>query len=181
MKWTTVGAAGLAMAALVAPACGGSSSPAAPGGPVASAPSPSPAAPSPSPSPSAAASPAPEPTATPGPVPSPEINDNDAPVDHVGAGVYYVDCNGDLVPNSRNAKEVPVGCRVHLDATAKDADNVPTNPRYPPDWFFSDPGLIDVSGSNPMGPMITARRPHKQTINVWVDGVQSNTFSVTFY
>src|SRR5262249_5803625 len=153
-----------------------SASPAAPGGPVAVAPSPSPAAPSPSPS--AAASPAPVPT--PDPASSPEINDNDAPVDHVGAGVYYVDCNGDLVPNSRNAKLVPMGCRVHLDATAKDAENVPTNPRYPPQWFFSDPGSIDVSGPNPMGPMITAKRPHKQTMNVWVDGVQSNTFSVTF-
>lgn len=135
---------------------------------------------SPSPSPSATPTPAPQATPTPTPEESPEINDNDAPVDHVGAGVYYVDCNGELVPDSRNAKEVPVGCRVHLDATPKDADNVPTNPRVAPEWWFSNPGAIEVSGSNPLGPMITARVAHRQTINVWVDGVQSNTFSINF-
>jgi hypothetical protein len=159
--------------------CGGSASPSAPAvAPVTTPAAPSPAAPSPSPV--AVTPPTPDPP-DPTPQESPEINDNDAPVDRVGAGVYYVECNGELQPNSRNAREVPVGCRVHLDATPKDADNVPTNPRFPPEWFFSSPGEIDISGSNPLGPMITGKRPHKQTINVWVDGVQSNTFSVTFF
>ena len=158
-------------------ACGGSASPTAP---ATSVTPPTTVAVAPSPVATPTAAPAPE---APAPIPteSPEINDNDAPVDHIGAGVYYVDCDGEIQPNSRNAKEVKVGCRVHLDATPKDADNVPTNPRYTPEWFFSTPGAIDVSGSNPLGPMITGRSPHKQTINVWVDGVQSNTFSVTFY
>jgi len=170
---------GLAVVAAVFVAACGGTSPAVPSvtAPVAAAP----IAAAPSPSPTPAATPTAAPAPAPYPEPSPEINDNDAPVDHVGAGVYYVDCNGALVPNSRNAKEVPVGCRVHLDATPKDAENVPTNPRYRPEWFFSEPGNIDVSGSNPLGPMITASRAHKQTINVWVDGVQSNSFSVTFY
>lgn len=180
MVLKTLGAAGLVAAALcTALACGGSASPAAPVVTAPVAPSPSPAAPSPSPA--ASASPAPAPIPAPDPEPSPELNDNDAPVDHVGAGVYYVDCNGEIQPNSRNAKEVLVGCRAHLDATPKDEGNVPTNPRYPPEWSFSSPHDIDVSGSNPLGPMITAKRPHKQTISVWVDGVQSNSFSVTFY
>jgi len=173
--WSITAVALAALGALAA--CGGSATPATPTASAPVAVTPTPAAPSPTPVPS----PAPTAAPVPNPEPSPEINDNDAPVDHVGAGVYYVDCNGELVPNSRNAKEVPVGCRVHLDATPKDADNVPTNPRYTPEWFFSDPGNIDVSGTNPLGPMITARRGHKQTINVWVDGVQSNSFSVTFY
>jgi hypothetical protein len=173
----TIATAGLAVAGTLAwVACGGSASPTAPATAVTT---PTTIAPAPSP----AATPTPVPQATPAPTPteSPELNDNDAPVDHVGAGVYYVDCDGEIQPNSKNAKEVKVGCRVHLDATPKDADNVPTNPRYPVQWFFSVPGAIEVTGSNPLGPMITAHAPHKQTMNVWVDGVQSNTFSVTFY
>jgi hypothetical protein len=174
----TIAIAGLTATALSGwLACGGGASPTAP---ATSVTTPTTLAPAPSPAPTATPTPA---QATPAPTPteSPELNDNDAPVDHVGAGVYYVECDGDLQPNSRNAKEVKVGCRVHLDATPKDADNIPTNPRYTPEWFFSDPSAIDLSGGNPLGPMITGRVPHKQTINVWVDGVQSNSFSVTFY
>ena len=73
-----------------------------------------------------------------------------------------------------------MGCRVHLDATPKDSDNVPTNPRYPPRWSYSVAGLIDVTGSNPLGPMITARAPHEQLIFVTVDGVDSISFRITF-
>lgn len=130
--------------------------------------------PSPSPSPVAVATPTPEPTE------SPEINDNDRPVERVGAGVYWVECDGELVPNSRNAKEVAVGCAVHLDATAKDADGVPTNPRYPVRWWYSDYDAIEERGANPMGPIITARRPHEQQIYVRVDGVDSNKFKIVF-
>ena len=74
--------------------------------------------------------------ATPSPEaqPSPEINDNDRPVDRVAASVYYVECDGKIVERSRNMEDIPSGCRAHLDATAKDEDGVPTNPRYPVQW-----------------------------------------------
>jgi hypothetical protein len=130
--------------------------------------------PTPTPTPAPAATPTPQPTE------APELTDNDRPVDHIGAGVYYVDCNGEIVPNSRNAKEVEPGCRAHLDATPKDEDNVPTNPRYEPQWVFSAPEAIIVQGSNPYGPIVTARAPHVQRIYLKVDGVESNTFSITF-
>ena len=154
-------------------ACGGS-----PTAPLVSA-TPTPVAAAPSPTPAPTPTPTPVPEATPDP--TLEINDNDAPVVRVGAGVYYVECGSDHWENSRNAAEVPVGCRVQLDATAKDADNVPTNPRYPPEWWYSNPGALEVGGSNPMGPKITATTRHTQRINVWVDGVQSNTFTINFY
>jgi hypothetical protein len=173
---TRIATTGITLGALcLLSACGGSS----PVAPAPAAPTPPVAAVSPSPIPT----PTPVPLATPTPTPqaSPEINDNDAPVERVGAGVYYVDCNGQILPDSRNAKEVAVGCRVQLDATPKDADNVPTNPRYPPKWWFSNPGGIEVTGSNPLGPKITAKVPHRLLINVWVDGVESNTFAITFY
>jgi hypothetical protein len=134
-----------------------------------------------SPAPTATAEPAPTPVAQPSANPFPDgVNDNDAPVDHVGAGVYYVDCNDEILPNSKGAREAGVGCRVHLDATPKDAENVPTNPRYPPAWSYSAPGLIEVAVRNPLGPIITARTPHDQTIFVEVDGVRSNSFKIAF-
>ncbi len=138
------------------------------------------ASPSPSPAPSATPTPVAQPTPTPEPSPSPEINDNDRPVDHVGAGVYYIDCNGEVQPGSKNAKDVPAGCRAHLDATPKDEDNVPTNPRYEPQWVYSDPDSMIIQGSNPLGPILTAKRPHDQTIYVRVDGVNSNTVRIKF-
>jgi len=137
--------------------------------------------PTPSPSPAATPTPAPASTPTPAPTDAPELTDNDRPVDHIGAGVYYVDCNGESVPNSRNAKEVEPGCRAHLDATPKDDLNVPTNPRYEPQWVYSAPEAITVQGSNPYGPILTARQPHVQRIYLKVDGVESNSFSITFH
>jgi len=169
--------AGLAATALCAwVACGGSSSTPA-GASLAG----TPAATTPSPSPSATPVPAPASTPTPTPTDAPELTDNDRPVDHIGAGVYYVDCNGEAVPNSRNAKEVEPGCRAHLDATPKDDLNVPTNPRYDPVWVYSAPDALIVQGSNPYGPIITARYPHVQRIYMKVDGVESNSFSITFH
>lgn len=159
-------------------ACGGSGSPAVPSAGVAGQASPSP---SPVPSPSPSPTPVPQATPTPNPAESPEINDNDRPVERVGAGVYYVECGGQILEHSRGAKEAEVGCNVHLDATPKDEDNVPTNPRYPVRWRFSDPDSIDVRGSNPLGPIITGLRAHDQQIYVTVDGVDSNKFSIRFH
>jgi hypothetical protein len=172
---TRIPVASVALGAFcLATACGGGS-PSAPaaisGTTVSPAPSPSP---SPSPSPVAVATPTPEPQ------PSPEINDNDMPVDRVTASVYYVDCDGKIVEHSRNAEEIPSGCRAHLDATAKDEFGVPTNPRYPVQWRFGNPGAVDVRGSNPMGPILTAKFPHEQEIYVHVDGIDSNKFFVRF-
>ena len=132
--------------------------------------------PSPSPSPS----PSPEPTPTPQPSPTPTgINDNDRPVVRVGAGVFYVKCGDEILPG-RGHEEAPVGCRVVLDATPKDEDNVPTNPRYPVEWHYSHPNLLHIGGTNPLGPIIEATAPHRQSIYVRVDGVNSNTFTINF-
>ena len=172
---TRSGAAYVALGTLcLAAACGGGSpsTPAAVAGVTAT--------PTPAPSPSASPSPVAVATPTPEPQPSPEINDNDMPVDRVTASVYYVDCDGKLLEHSRNAEEIPSGCRAHLDATAKDEFGIPTNPRYPVQWRFGNPGAVDVRGSNPMGPILTAKFPHEQTIYVHVDGIDSNKFFVRF-
>jgi hypothetical protein len=166
-------AVGTLIAALGAASACGSGSPASPTVATVAGGTASPV-PAPSPSPVAVATPTPEPTE------SPEINDNDRPVERVGAGVYYIECEGQILENSRSAKEARLGCSVHLDATAKDEDGVPTNPRYPTKWHFSDENALDVRGGNPMGPIITGLRPSDQQIYVTVDGVDSNKFRVKF-
>src|SRR6185295_9504661 len=90
--------------------------------------------------------PAPVPTENPGnPNPAPQepdggippgVPDNTAPVTKLGAKVYFVECNGAEVPGSGGASEAPVGCRVHLDVTPKDANNKPTQTRGTPQWSF---------------------------------------------
>jgi hypothetical protein len=161
----------------LANACGGGS-PSAPAAVAGVSASPTPA---PSPSPSASPSPTPQPTPTPVAQPSPEINDNDAPVYRVAANVYYVDCEGKILEHSRNMEDIPSGCRAHLDATAKDEDGVPTNPRYTVRWHYGNPGAVAVRGSNPLGPILTAVYPHEQQIYIHVDGIDSKKFTVRFH
>jgi hypothetical protein len=174
---TRISAARAALGALcLLTACGGGS----PSAPASVAGTPASPAASPSPSPSPSPTPVPESTPTPNPAPSPEINDNDAPVFRVAANVYYVDCDGKILEHSRNMEEIPCGCRAHLDATAKDEDGVPTNPRYTVRWQFGNPDALDIRGSNPMGPIVTARFPHAQEIYIHVDGIDSNKFFVRF-
>ena len=50
----------------------------------------------------------------------------------IGAKVYFVERNGNIIPGSEGATEALVGDRIHLDATAKDAQNLPTTTRQAP-------------------------------------------------
>ena len=99
----------------------------------------------------------------------------------VGAGVYFVECNGEVVEGSRGATSAPAGCRVHLDCTPKDASNVPTNPKGTPYWNWSDPGLINITNNNPYNPAIVGKRPGHLDMSCSVDGVTSATFGIDFH
>ncbi len=137
-----------------------------------------PPGPNPTPRPS---DPGPNPTPQPSSNPDPGgVNDNTSPVAKVGAGVYFVECNGEVVPGSRGATTADVGCRVHLDCTPKDASNVPTNPRGTPEWRYSDPGLIQVTNNNAYNPAIVGRRAGFVEITASVDGVTSAPFGIEF-
>lgn len=142
----------------------------------------------PVPSPSSPSAPNPNPTPRPTPAPggggggggggSP--HNNNSPTVKLNANVYFVECGGVPVPNSARATTAPVGCRVHLDATARDATNSPTTPRGTPRWTYSNPGLLHVAGPSPFNPVITARGPGRVDIYAEVDGVRSATFSIRF-
>jgi hypothetical protein len=140
--------------------------------------------PGPTPAPGATPTPRPNPTPTPN-APSPGgggggVNDNTAPVARVGASVYFIERNGQVIPNSGRATTAQVGSdRVHLDCTPKDAAGVPTNPRGTPSWSWSDAGAIDIR-AHPYNPTIIGRRPHTQCMSAAVDGVRSEQFCITF-
>src|SRR5205823_5186162 len=136
--------------------------------------------PVPSPTPAANPTPTPTPKSTPPPNPEPDPSgQNRAPVARVACSVYFVECNGEIVPNSHNASSAPVGCRVHLDATTKDASNEHTY-RTEPQRVFSDPGMIERSGNSAWNPAITGRGPHYQSMYAVADGVRCDAFGVNF-
>jgi hypothetical protein len=145
-------------------------------------PNPNPApAPAPNPAPNPNPAPAPAPTPKPDPNPEPPPNPAGGTVVKVGLKVYFVeDSNGVPIPGSEGATSALVGQRVHLDSTPKDASNKPTTPKGQPSWNYSNPGLVNVSGKNPYTPVLNVKGKGSMSIDVEVDGVRSNTISLTF-
>ena len=139
--------------------------------------------PIPSPSPVVVATPKPNPappTATPAPDPTapPSTEKNRKPTARVACSVYFVECNGEIVPGSHHASETGVGCKVHLDATTKDANGEHTYRE--PRWVFSNPGMVEIQSSNPWNPAITGRGRHHQDMYAEADGARCATFGITF-
>jgi hypothetical protein len=133
--------------------------------------------PRPDPAPTAPDTPDPEPT----PEPDPEAGEeNRNPVARMACSVYFVECDGQVVPGSQGASSAGVGCRVHLDATPKDAAGEHTY-RAEPHWVFSNPGMIEVSTRNPWNPAFTGLGRHHQQIYAEADGVRCNSFGIDFY
>jgi len=137
-----------------------------------------PAAPQPSPTP--APSPTPEPTPTPAPRPTAPPNPRPEPVVKVGIKVMFVVCHNQGVPDSEHMQRVPVGCKVHLDATAKDADNKPTESKDDPEWDYSNPRLVKVM-EDTFTPRLEVLEAGRLVVQATIDGVASNALELTFY
>ena len=145
----------------------------------------------PVPVPVPSSAPAPEPTTAPGPsnpnpVPTPRPTappanpGNTGSTVRIGAKVFFVERNGQILPGSENATEAFVGDRIHLDATAKDAANLPTTTNGPPHWTYSDPSLVSVGGSpGDWTPVMLVKKPGVISVYVEADGVRSNTVTVS--
>jgi hypothetical protein len=110
-----------------------------------------------------------------------QIPDNTNPVTKVGAKVFFLECDGVMVPDSEFATSAQVGCRIHFDCTPKDQFNNPTQAKSPPNWTFS-PGSL-VAGGNPSDftPTPTAVSAGNLTAYVVIDGVTSNTLNINLY
>src|SRR5262245_29212899 len=110
----------------------------------------------------------------------PDIPDNDNPVAKLVAKVFFVECGGAAIPNSGGASEAPVGCRVHLDVTPKDAGGRPTRAKHDPRWQYSNPGLFDEGDNSAYNETLTVKAPGSQAAQAFVDGVASNVVSIRF-
>jgi hypothetical protein len=146
----------------------------------------------PVPVPVPSSAPAPEPTSAPptnpGPNPTPKPTapptnpGNTGSTVRIGAKVYFIERNGQILPGSENATEALVNDRIHLDATAKDAANLPTTTNGPPHWTYSDPSLVSVTGSaGDWTPVMLVKRPGVMSVYVEADGVRSNTVTISFH
>jgi hypothetical protein len=160
----------------LAPACGRPSGEAAgPSQPVvAAAPSPTPvgiASPVPaSPSPAPAT-----PEGGPDPAPSPDcIHDTDHGVDNVSLAVYFLECDGQRIPGSRDITSVPVGCRIHFNATPRDGSGAPTCSRTWPVWEVGPTDLVTGGGGQTFTPAYTAQQEGRLSARCLVDGVRSD-------
>ena len=147
----------------------------------------------PVPVPVPSSAPAPEPTNAPGPSnPNPNPNPTPKPTTpppnnpgtgatvRIGAKVFFVERNGQILPGSEHATEAFVGDRVHLDATAKDAANLPVNTHGAPRWTYSDASLANVSGQGDWTPVMLVKKPGVMSVYVEADGIRSNTVTISF-
>ncbi len=146
-------------------------------------PVPTPAAPAPAPNPANPNNPAPNPQqpADPGGGIAPDIPDNTSPVAKLGAKVYFIECDGAQIPGSEGSNEAPVGCRVHLDVTPKDANNKPTQVNHTPEWTFSNMGIISIPSTSGFNPAFVAKAPGTVTAYAEADGVRSNDVTIRLH
>lgn len=109
---------------------------------------------------------------------SPEGPVSGDPVARLDAKVYFIECANQLVPGDPSV--APVGCRIHLDVTPKDASGRPTVAIGSPRWTYSNPGIISASSDyGDYTPTLTALAPGELSIGCTLDGIQSNTVHVT--
>jgi len=145
--------------------------------------SPAPTSPTPSPTPGNN-SPAPNPTPTPGndedDGDGEDIPDNRNPVAKVVAKVFFVECGGDISGGSLQGATAQVGCRVHLDVTAKDSGGNPTRARGGPDWHYSDSSAFVESVKNPYTPVLEVKSRGSTRAWCTIDGVRSQDLSLRF-
>lgn len=130
--------------------------------------------PSPAASPVASPSPTAAPQDEPEPDPSPDcIHDTDHGVDSVSLSVYFVECNGERIPGSKDLTQVPVGCRIHFNATPRDGIGAPTCSRTWPIWQVGPEELVGGNGGQTFTPAYTTKAPGVMSARCVVDSVRS--------
>jgi hypothetical protein len=124
--------------------------------------------------------PAQEPSSSPTPPLTPSAKPpepNSTPVARVGARVYFVECQGQVV-SGWDSTEARVGCRLHMDCTPRDAYDQPTRAQGPPRWYLSDPRLVTGGSRLSYTPAFTIVGPGTLNLYAELDGVRSNLVTV---
>ena len=164
----------LALAALaVFSACGG-------GGPAAPAPPPPTVAPAPTPTPVPAPTPEPAPSTCPADVCGEQPVTNDNPAARLTIRLYILTNEGGQLVRDYDPQAIPVGWRLTLDATAKDAEGNETNGRKVVHWAVENSGIVQVGGSHLHQLKITPRATGPIEVSARQDGVDSNTLRFRF-
>jgi hypothetical protein len=139
---------------------------------------------------STAASPEPSPVASPSPTAAPQdqpepeaspdcIHDSDHGVDSVSLAIYFLECNGERIPGSKDMKKVPVGCRIHFNATPRDGIGAPTCSRTWPVWQVGPEDLVGGNGGETFTPAYTTKAPGVMSARCIVDGIRSGWIVLT--
>jgi hypothetical protein len=146
-----------------------------PSQPIAGAPASPASTPLPTPTPSPAATPAaPTPQEEPDPAPSPAcIHDTAHGVDSVSLVIYFLECNGERIPGRPDMKNIPLGCRIHFNATPRDGMNAPTCSKSWPVWQVGPEDLVSGSGADTFTPAYSTKAPGVMSARCLVDGVRS--------
>ena len=158
-------------ALVVLPACG-ASTPAAPTPPPAAVATPTPA-------PVATPTPAPTPTPTPEEGEPPVTNSN--PAARLGMRIFVIENpDGTYTGNVDPRQPIQVGYTARLDVTAKDIDNRETTGQGDVQFFFSDTGLVRVTGNHTNQRRVQGLAVG--SVDCWAvqDGVTSNTITLKF-
>jgi len=138
------------------------------------------ASPSPVPSPTPEATPVPAPQDAPDAEPSPDcIHETDHGVDSASLNIYFLECNGERLPGSKDMKSIPVGCRIHLNATPRDGSGAPTCSRTWPVWQVGPEELVGGNGGQTFTPAYTTKAPGVMSARCIVDGVRSGWIVLT--
>jgi hypothetical protein len=139
----------------------------------------------PTPSPAAIATPAPVATPTPAPTPTPEEGEppvtNTNPAARLGMRIFVIENpDGSYTGNVDPKQPIPVGYTARLDVTAKDVDNRETTGQSDVQFFFSDLGLVRVTGNHTNQRRVQGLAVG--TVDCWAvqDGVTSNTIRLKF-
>jgi hypothetical protein len=94
-------------------------------------------------------------------------------VESVSLALYFVECGGRRITlNEYN--DVPLGCRIHLNATPRNGMNQPTCSQTWPEWQVDPSGLVGGRDEETFTPVYQARDTGKLSVRCIVDRVRSN-------
>jgi hypothetical protein len=160
-----------AMALALLCGCGG-------GGSAPLAPAPPAPAPTPAPTPEPTPTPTPSPPSCSEPCEAPVTNNN--PAARLSIRLYILTNEDGQLVRDYDTEAIPVGWRLTLDATAKDAQGRETNGDRVVRWFVDNEGIVQLGGSHLHQIKVTPQAPGRIEVYARQDGVNSNTLKFRF-
>ena len=102
------------------------------------------------------------------------IHDSYNGVDSVSLAIYFLECGGTRIPGSRDIIDVPLGCRIHFNATPRDGMGAPTCSRTWPEWQVGPEDVVTGGGRYTFTPAYATLQTGTMGARCIVDGVRSD-------